>query len=116
LQKKFENTFTAIHNVCLLSFLQTAAVPIDAGFLQDTADMVWGVIKTHPVTQAWSVSSSVSLFTGYLLLHSSYYNNNVLLFETSMFNFLLLQSMNKVKYNQDSTYHFIVLHNMSFDS
>jgi hypothetical protein len=23
--------------------------------------------------------------------------------------------MNKVKYNQQSTYHFIVLHNMSFD-
>jgi hypothetical protein len=92
-----------------------AAVPMDAGFLHDKAAMLGDVIKTHPVTQAWSVSSSVSLFTGNLLSHSSRCNHNVLLFETLMFNFLFLQSMNKVKYNQQSTYHFIVLHNMSFD-
>ena len=41
--------------------------------------------------------------------------HNVLLFEALMSNFLFLQSMNKVKYKQESTHHFIVLHNMSFD-
>lgn len=65
-KKKFENSFTAIRSVCLLRLLRTAAVPTDAGLLHDTAAMLKDMIKTHPITQAWSVSSSVSLFTGYL--------------------------------------------------
>ena len=88
---------------------------MDAGFLHDKAAMLRDMIKTHPVTQAWSVSSSLSLFTGNLLSHSSPCNHNVLLFEALMSNFLFLQSMNKVKYNQESTHHFIVLHDMFFD-
>ena len=95
-KKNVENSFTAIQSVCLLMFLSTAAVPMDAGFLHNKAVMPRDMIKTRPITQAWSVSSSVSLFTGNLLSHSSPCNHNVLLFEALMSNFLFLQSMNKV--------------------
>lgn len=115
-KKNFENSFTAIQSVCPLRFLRTAAVSMDAGcFLHDKAAMLRDMIKTHPVTQAWSVSSSMSLFKENLLLHSSPCSHNVLLFKALMSNFLFLQSMNKVKYNQESTHHFIVLHDMFFD-
>ena len=71
-KKNFQNSFTAIQSVCPLRFLRTAAVSMDAGcFLHDKAAMLRDMIKTHPVTQAWSVSSSMSLFTGNLLLHST---------------------------------------------
>lgn len=53
----FENSFTAIQSVWLLKFLHTAAIPMDAGFLHDKkAAMLRDMKKTHPITQAWSVS------------------------------------------------------------